>query len=261
MTFGEKLSALRRENHYTQEQLASLLGVSRQAISRWESNTAYPETDKLIRLSELFDCSLDYLLRDGVEDRSGRTPPDKADVPLQFTFRERKSSRTCWGMPLWHIGRNAHGVVAVGLNARGVIAVGLKARGIVSLGLLSIGLLSCGFLSLGLVSLGLVAVGALAAGSVALGVLAAGAVCLGVVSLGAVAVGDFAVGGLAVGRYFALGDRASAMIAIGDSSAAGTLWQSTGRLSAQDTETVRTLLAQNVPAWLGWARRLVGLFL
>lgn len=51
MTLGEKLSKLRKENNYTQEQLADILGVSRQAISKWESNVTYPETDKLIRMS------------------------------------------------------------------------------------------------------------------------------------------------------------------------------------------------------------------
>ncbi len=44
-----------------------MLGVSRQAISKWESDATYPETDKLIRMSELFDCSLDYMLKDKVE--------------------------------------------------------------------------------------------------------------------------------------------------------------------------------------------------
>lgn len=53
MTFGEKLSKLRKENNCTQEQLADILSVSRQAISKWESNITYPETDKLIRMSEL----------------------------------------------------------------------------------------------------------------------------------------------------------------------------------------------------------------
>lgn len=67
MTLGDKLSKLRKENNYTQELLADVLGVSRQAISKWESDTTYPETDKLIRMSELFDCSLDYLLKDKVE--------------------------------------------------------------------------------------------------------------------------------------------------------------------------------------------------
>lgn len=62
MTFGDKLSKLRRDNNYTQEQLADILGVSRQAVSKWESNITYPETDKLIRMSKLFHCTTDYLL-------------------------------------------------------------------------------------------------------------------------------------------------------------------------------------------------------
>ena len=62
MTFGEKLAKLRKENNYTQEQLADKLDVSRQSVSKWESDVAYPETDKLIKLSKLFHCSIDYLL-------------------------------------------------------------------------------------------------------------------------------------------------------------------------------------------------------
>jgi transcriptional regulator with XRE-family HTH domain len=67
MTLGDKLAKLRKENHYTQEQLADILGVSKQAISKWERNITYPETYKLIRMSELFNCSLDYLLKDAEE--------------------------------------------------------------------------------------------------------------------------------------------------------------------------------------------------
>lgn len=51
MTTGEKLAALRREKGLTQEQLAEALNVSRQSVSRWEMDAAFPETDKLIRLS------------------------------------------------------------------------------------------------------------------------------------------------------------------------------------------------------------------
>lgn len=64
MTLGDKLSKLRKENNYTQEQLADVLGVSRQAVSKWESNITYPETDKLIHISKLFHCTTDYLLLD-----------------------------------------------------------------------------------------------------------------------------------------------------------------------------------------------------
>lgn len=64
MTFGEKLSKIRKENNYTQEQLAEALGVSRQSVSKWEADIAFPETEKIIKISEIFGCSLDWLLKD-----------------------------------------------------------------------------------------------------------------------------------------------------------------------------------------------------
>lgn len=260
MTLGDKLSKLRKENNYTQEQLADILGVSRQAISKWESNITYPETDKLIRMSELFNCSLDYLLKDTEQTVS------KKQLGVQSPFfrmrlRERKSEKTVWGMPLWHIGRNARGFVAVGLNARGVIAVGLKAKGIVTLGMLSVGVLSLGMLSLGLLSLGLFALGILSAGCFSVGVFATGAISLGIISLGAIAIGDFSVGALSIGKYFALGDNARAMIALGDTKAAGSVFQKIGELSTQDITAVKHSLDTIVPAYLSWAKEIITLFL
>ena len=70
MTLGEKITKQRKELNYTQEQLADILGVSRQSISKWESDIAYPETDKLIELGKLFDCSMDYLLKEDVTEKS-----------------------------------------------------------------------------------------------------------------------------------------------------------------------------------------------
>ena len=67
MTMGEKLAKLRREHNLTQEQFAELLMVSRQSVSKWELNTTYAGTEKLIRISKLCDCSLDYLLKDEIE--------------------------------------------------------------------------------------------------------------------------------------------------------------------------------------------------
>ena len=69
MTFGEKLSKERKLNNYTQEQLAEILGVSRQTVSKWELDIVYPETDKLVKLGELFHCSMDYLLKESVDDK------------------------------------------------------------------------------------------------------------------------------------------------------------------------------------------------
>ena len=113
MTLGYKLSKLRKENNYTQEQLADVLGVSRQSVSKWESDITYPETDKLIRMSELFDCSLDYLLKDMNEADNENS---YTNIPLRKHLRERKSEKTLCGMPLWHIGRNARGFCCRGLK-------------------------------------------------------------------------------------------------------------------------------------------------
>ena len=70
MTLGEKIARQRKELNYTQEQLADILGVSRQSISKWESDIAYPETDKLIELGKLFDCSMDYLLKEEITEKT-----------------------------------------------------------------------------------------------------------------------------------------------------------------------------------------------
>lgn len=69
MTLGEKIAKQRKSLNYTQEQLADILGVSRQSISKWESDIAYPETEKLIELGKLFDCSMDYLLKDDITEK------------------------------------------------------------------------------------------------------------------------------------------------------------------------------------------------
>ena len=68
MTTGEKLSLLRKKKGMTQEELAETLEVSRQSVSRWEMDAAFPETDKLIKLSKLFGCSIDFLLNNSVQE-------------------------------------------------------------------------------------------------------------------------------------------------------------------------------------------------
>ena len=68
---SEKLYKLRKESGLSQEQLAEQLKVSRQAISKWESGNAVPESEKLIAISKYFDVSVDYLLKD--EEEIGNT--------------------------------------------------------------------------------------------------------------------------------------------------------------------------------------------
>lgn len=63
MAFNENLQNLRKMKGMSQEQLAEQLEVSRQAVSKWESGSGYPETEKLITICEIFDCSIDTLLK------------------------------------------------------------------------------------------------------------------------------------------------------------------------------------------------------
>ncbi len=68
MLLSEKLYKLRKNSGLSQEQLAEQLNVSRQAISKWESGTAVPESEKLITISNYFMVSIDYLLKDDEQD-------------------------------------------------------------------------------------------------------------------------------------------------------------------------------------------------
>ncbi len=64
MNFSEKLQILRKNKGYTQETLADKLGVSRQAVAKWESGQIYPDISNLIQISDLMSVSVDYLVKD-----------------------------------------------------------------------------------------------------------------------------------------------------------------------------------------------------
>lgn len=63
MTFGERLYELRTKEHISQEKFAEIMNVSRQSISKWETDKAYPEMTRLLFISDYFHVSLDYLIR------------------------------------------------------------------------------------------------------------------------------------------------------------------------------------------------------
>lgn len=67
MTFGEKLFKLRKEKGLSQEALAEQLNTSRQAVSKWENNQGFPETEKLLMIGNIFEVSIDYLLKHTTE--------------------------------------------------------------------------------------------------------------------------------------------------------------------------------------------------
>lgn len=254
MTLGSKLSKLRKENNYTQEQIADILGVSRQAVSKWESDTTYPETEKLLKLGELYECSMDYLLKD-IESKNEITKKITLSFNLYSLNFERKSKKSIFGLPLWHIN------LGYGRTAKGIIAIGFFAKGIVSFGLLSLGLFSFGVLSLGIIALGAIAIGLLSAAAIAFGIMAFGAVSIGIVSVGALSIGYFSVGAAAYGKYFAMGDHAKALIALGDTKAVGSVYHNVGELTKNEISIVKRLLDENVPVLLSWAKALIKLLL
>lgn len=69
MRFCDKLPKLRKNNNMSQEQLADRLGVSRQAVSKWESGQSYPDMDKMIQMCNILNCTLEDLLDDGTIDK------------------------------------------------------------------------------------------------------------------------------------------------------------------------------------------------
>lgn len=111
MTFGEKLYRLRKEKGWTQERLAEQIGVSRQALSKWESGSAVPDAVNILRLSKLFAVSADYLLDDAFESSdatwAGR-PSGQARRPAS-----------------WAVLRTAAGVCAVSVSLLGMLLLGI----------------------------------------------------------------------------------------------------------------------------------------
>ncbi|WFR59670.1 DUF5680 domain-containing protein [Anaerocolumna sp. AGMB13025] len=63
MKFSENLQVIRKERKLSQEDLAEKLGISRQAVTKWESGTAFPDIDNLIQISELFCVTIDSLVK------------------------------------------------------------------------------------------------------------------------------------------------------------------------------------------------------
>ena len=67
MNFNEKLQKLRKEKKYSQEELADMLDVTRQSVSKWESGQTYPEMDKLLAICKIFGCTLEELTNDTIK--------------------------------------------------------------------------------------------------------------------------------------------------------------------------------------------------
>lgn len=80
MILADKIINLRKKRGWSQEQLAEQLNVSRQSVSKWESALSVPDMDKIVKMSNLFGVSTDYLLKDEIENIQPGTVTDKDDT-------------------------------------------------------------------------------------------------------------------------------------------------------------------------------------
>lgn len=106
MILGEKIAQLRRKNGWSQEELADKMEVSRQAVSKWESNQTTPDLERILRLSSLFGVTIDYLLKDDAAPEIPRAEAEEdpqislislADAADYLTLRERASVQIASG--------------------------------------------------------------------------------------------------------------------------------------------------------------------
>lgn len=272
MNLSAKLQLLRKKNGLSQEELAERVGISRQAISKWESGQSTPDLNKLILLSEIYNVTIDSLVKDSDEydilqgsfnniddsnsDRKD-TRDDSKNTQIVINFGsnrieyEYKSKRTLFGLPLVHInlGRGIK-------KAKGIIAIGNISCGVVSMGLLSFGIFSFGVLSIGLVSIAAIAIGLLlGVGAIAMGTFSIGAISIGIFSSGALAIGRYAVGGGAIASDIAVGDYAKANIAIGNKvDGLKTLSLDSSK------EEIKRVIREEYPNIKNWIVELVGYF-
>lgn len=102
MIFADKLILLRKKAGWSQEELADQMNVTRQSVSKWEGAQSVPDLEKMLRLSELFGVSTDYLLKDEIEeaehiDSSDDTPSlrrvsmEEANAFLSVKLRTAKT--------------------------------------------------------------------------------------------------------------------------------------------------------------------------
>ena len=256
MDFRERLFDLRRQAGLSQEELANLVGVTRQAVQKWEAGTSRPDMDNLVSLAEYFNVSLDYLVT-GKEP----TPPPAPTIVNNYYHEHRwhyeyKSKRTLFGLPLVHIncGPGVHW-------ARGVIAIGDIATGFVALGGIAVGLVSLGALSLGLLlALGALSAGTISIGGLAIGVTAWGGFAFGVLSVGGLSWGVYAAGGVVTASEVAVGGVASAPLAIG-AAAEGiqTFLIPPDGLSVADLDAAKAAIdaaCQGAPGFVPWLLKL-----
>ena len=106
MNLADKIIQLRKKKGWSQEELAEMINVTRQSVSKWESRASMPDLDKIVRLSEIFGVTVDYLLKDEreTEETTGTVAETSvrrvtlAEANEFLAWRERASIRIAAGV-------------------------------------------------------------------------------------------------------------------------------------------------------------------
>ena len=94
MIFPEKLQVIRKSKGFTQDELAARLNVSRQAVAKWESGQGYPDIANLIEISNLFNVTVDYLVKDNDCARAVTEGCEDPDITELIDFRLEANRNT-----------------------------------------------------------------------------------------------------------------------------------------------------------------------
>ena len=84
MSLGGRIAELRRQKGWSQENLAEQLGVTRQSVSKWESDASVPDLDKIVSLSDLFGVSTDYLIKNDEPEAAATAAEPQAEQSARY---------------------------------------------------------------------------------------------------------------------------------------------------------------------------------
>ena len=234
MTLGEKIYSLRVKNGLSQEAFGEKLGVSRQSVSKWETDQSVPELDKIVMISELFTVTTDYLLKESAaEPASGQWKgTTAAGGPGQWNGASTAAggsgqwngvSTAAEGFGQWTKASGAEQASDVWgessdteqdaheCRGRAVVKRGFSYeykskrswRGMplvhvnIGFGRSAKGVIAIGLAAKGIVAIGLAGLGVITLAPVGIGLL----LSAGVVAIGGIALGDFAIGVVAIGAF------------------------------------------------------------
>ena len=132
MILADKIIDLRKRNGWSQEELADKLGVSRQSISKWEGAQSMPDMNRILKMSEIFGVSTDYLLKEDMEMPADTGMPEflteeenirsvsMEEAAAFLSYKERSSGRTALGVMMCILSPVVLIIIA-GLQASGIL--------------------------------------------------------------------------------------------------------------------------------------------